>query len=215
MTNVFSKPGKLPLRKQLFQVGIDALKKEGWNVERIPGAGKASLRRITRNGESLRATIRTTQDTWFAFARDDEDREWVTLAEADLVVAVSVDDAEEPKYAQAHIISGDEARDRFDRAYQARKEAGHTIPTQRGVWISLYHHETEEPVNRIGAGAGLANPAVLRVPIEQIVPGEGAEEQERLEEPDPDHSLTIAEAKRRLALTYGISPSNVKITIEA
>ena len=31
----------------------------------------------------------------------------------------------------------------------------------------------------------------------------------------PGASLTIAEAKRRLALTFGVDPSSVRITIEA
>lgn len=199
----------------MFQAGIDALNNAGWTVERIPGAGKASLRRITRNGKSQRVTVRTSQDTWFAFPRDDEDKHWGTLADADLVVVASVDDPDEPKFALVHFIDGDEARDRFDRAYQARKAAGHSIPKKRGVWISLYHNEVEEPVNRVGAGAGLANPPVHKVPLNQNTPKPAVDGEYDFEEAGADDSLTIAEAKRRLALTYGVAPSNVRITIEA
>ena len=219
MTNVYATADKVRLRRRLFQVGLEALEKEGWRAERVQGAGKSSLRRITRGGESRLVSIRTTQDTWIAFPRNRSDDGWVTLSEADLVMAVSVDDADEPRFAQAHLIDGDEMRDRFDRAYRARLEAGHSIPLGRGVWVSLYLEEIDEPVNRVGAGAGLAHPPILRVPLDGGPSEAGEEEADGAEEASSDggadESLTIAEAKRRLAQTFGVDPSNVKITIEA
>lgn len=218
MTNVSAHQGKVRIRRRLFEVGLEALKKEGWRVERVQGAGKSSLRRVTKGGESKLVSIRTTQDTWIAFPRDKQDRGWVTLSDADLVMAVSVDDPDEPRYAQAHLIDGDEMRGRFDRAYRARLDAGHSIPLGRGVWVSLYQEETEDPVNRVGAGAGLVHPAVLRVPLDGPAPEADADDAEGFEEAgseDADDRLTIAEAKRRLALTFGVDPSSVKITIEA
>lgn len=218
MTNVSAHEDKVRRRRRLFQVGLEALKKEGWRVERVQGSGKSSLRRITKGGESKLVTIRTTQDTWIAFPRERDDSDWVTLANADLVMAVSVDDQHDPRFGQAHLIDGDEMRDRFDRAYSARLAAGHSIPTRRGVWVSLYQQEAQDPVNRVGAGAGLEHPAILRVPLDAPEPYERSEEVEGFEEADSggaDESLTIAEAKRRLALTFGVDPSSVKITIEA
>lgn len=218
MTNVSAHIDKIRRRQRLFQVGLEALKKEGWRVERVQGSGKSSLRRITKNGKSKLVTIRTTQDTWIAFPREADDSDWVTLADADFVLAVSVDDQEEPRFAQAHLIDGNEMRDRFDRAYQARLAAGHSIPTRRGVWVSLYQHEAQIPVNRVGAGAGLSYPAILRVPLDAPGLEEGSLELEGFEEADAggdEERLTIAEAKRRLALTFGVDPSSVKITIEA
>lgn len=219
MTNVYATADKVRLRRHLFQVGLDALKKEGWQVERVQGAGKSSLRRITKGKDSKLVSIRTTQDTWIAFPRTKRDDGWVTLCDADFVVAVSVDDADEPRFAQAHLIKGDEMRDRFDRAYRSRLDAGHSIPLGRGVWVSLYLQEVNDPVNRVGAGAGLAHPAVLRVPLDGQPADIPADEVEGAEEASfdsgQDGSLTIAEAKRRLALTFGVDPSSVKITIEA
>ena len=127
----------------------------------------------------------------------------------------TVDDADEPRFAQAHIIDGDEMRDRFDRAYRARLAAGHSIPPRRGVWISLYLQEAQDPVNRIGAGAGLAHSAILRVPLDTPGPDKGIEGFDEADSEGTDENLTIAEAKRRLALTFGVDPSSVKITIEA
>ncbi len=215
MTNVSAHKGKVQLRRRLFQVGQDALKQEGWRVERVQGTGKSSLRRITKNGESKVVTIRTTQDTWIAFPRERDNSGWVTLSDSDFVMAVSVDDPDEPRFAQAHLIDGSEMRDRFDRAYRARLAAGHSIPERRGVWISLYQEEAKDPVNRVGAGAGLAHPAILRVPLDAA---ESAKDLDCYEAPDSKKGevpLTIAEAKQRLAITFGVAPANVKITIEA
>ena len=141
MANVSAHENKVQRRRRLFQIGLDALEKDGWRIERVHGSGKSSLRRITRNGESRLVTIRTTQNTHIAFPREHDDSDWVTLSRADLVMAVSVDDQDDPRFAQVHLIDGDEMRDRFDRAYQARLAAGHSIPTRRGVWLSLYQQE--------------------------------------------------------------------------
>jgi hypothetical protein len=226
MTNVWGTPGKADLRTRLFRIGVEAMQKEGWTVERIPRLGKSSVRRIRRGAESRTVSIRTTQDTWIAFPRNETDTGWGTLSDVDAVVAVSVDDREHPKYALVHFIEGDEMRDRFDRAYRARKAAGHSIPLGRGVWVSLYHEEAKEPVNQVGAGAGLKNPSIARVPL-HTSPAEAstggataniaadAVETTEISSGTGPEPLTIGEAKLRLARSLGVSPSSIKITIEA
>ena len=165
MTNVFSTPEKALLRTRLFQIGLETLTEQGWKVERVLRLGKPSVRSIRKANESKVVSIRTTQDTWIAFPRKDDDSGWVTLSDVDAVVAVSVDDRENPKYALVHMVTGDEMRERFDRAYKARKAAGHAVPTGRGVWVSLYFPDAEEPVSHVGAGAGLDNPAIARISL--------------------------------------------------
>ncbi|MEJ1938604.1 hypothetical protein WDZ92_51065, partial [Nostoc sp. NIES-2111] len=100
-------------------------------------------------------------------------------------------------------------------AYMARRKAGHQIPVGRGVWVSLYLLDGSDPVTHVGAGAGLANPAIARISLDGYVPalksGVGHGEADE----DEEAPLTIAEAKRRLALNFGVDPSSVKITIEA
>ena len=218
MTNVYKHPDKKKTRRRLFEIGIEALETAGWKVERVQGAGKSSLRRIKKEGESKLVSIRTTQDTRIAFPRDKKDERWTTLSEADLVLAVSLDDPDQPSHGQAHLISGEEMRARFDRAYQARKAAGHTIPVGRGVWIPLYQDDAQNPVNRVGAGAGLTNQAIYRAPLEKPRPEVQDEEARSAEAAQTEAArgeLTIDEAKRGLAATFGIDPSNVKIVIEA
>lgn len=214
MTNIFNTPKKGLTRDRLFQIGIETLQKEGWRIERIPGIGKSSVRRIMKNGKSRKISIRTSQDTYIAFPRNKKDSGWGTLSEVDLVLAVSVDERDHPKFAQVHMIEADEMRQRFDRAYKARKAAGYKIPLGRGVWVPLYHPDAPDPVNRVGGGAGLDHPPIARVSLE---PKESRSEVivPRGESDNGEKPLTIAEAKRRLATTLGVDPSSIKITVEA
>src|ERR1700733_8171890 len=125
MTNVSATPEKMAIRRGLRSAAEEVLTSQGYKIERLTGSGKSSLRRITKNGTSKIATIRTTQDTWIAFPRNRKNDGWATLEEVDLVVASSVNDRDEPRFARVHLIPGDEMRDRFDRSYAARKAAGY------------------------------------------------------------------------------------------
>lgn len=220
MTNIFGAPKKVNMKARLVQIAVDALEGDGWTVERIAGSGKSSVRRITKGDESKVVSIRTTQDTWIAFSRTKGDKSWRTLDEVDAVVPVSVDDKDNPKFAKVHIIEGDEVRARFNRAYEARINAGHKIPIGRGVWVSLYLPEANDPVSHLGAGAGLKFPPIAIVPL---MPERGAEqaafgdeaEASSISTSSAEAPLSIAEAKRRLAGTFGVHPSCIKITVEA
>lgn len=230
MTNINTTPEKLPMRQFLRKVAIEALEEDGWKVERIARSGKSSVRRITKGSMSKVVTIRTSQDTWFAFPRN-KDGTWRTLDDADSVVAVSVDSRESPRFANVHLMDGDNIRDRFNRAYKARKDAGYSIPDGRGIWISLYEKEQSQPVTLVGAGAGLEFKPIASVPIDMaaILSGgepdetddagaEDGESSEKKEAAGPvsgeEPPLTIPEAKRRLAATLGVDISAIKITIE-
>ena len=207
MPNVHT-PMKVDLRRNLQKVAMEALGREGWEVTSTVGGGITHVRRITKNGASKLAAIRTSQDTWIAFMRNKDNTKWTTLSDVDVVVVASVDRHSDPKFAQIHMIDANEMRDRFDRAYAARRDAGHSLPEGRGIWVSLYQQENTDPVSLVGAGAGIAHPPIARVPLDS--PGSGSSETQRDEEP-----LNIAEAKTRLARTLGVDPANIKITIEA
>jgi len=230
MTNVYRSPEKLATKQVLFETAIDALEANGWSVERVPGAGKSSVRRITKGSVSGTASIRTSQDTWIAFPRNWQDNGWVTLSEVDYVVASSVDDGRDPKFAKVHLIAADEMRQRFERAYAARKGAKHKLQLGRGVWVSLYYTEAKRPVNRVGAGAGLTNKPIACVPLSRppedspVEPRSGSisnwvptpSSSPMLRAPlGDDEPLTIPDAKRRLAMALGVSEADIKITISS
>ena len=225
MTNVLKTPAKRADRSGLFAWAIEILEAEGWTVSRIPRGGKASLRLITRGTEKHKVSIRTSQDTWVAFPRKTKAAGWVTLDDVDFVVAVSVNDRHNPTKARVHMIPADDARAKFDRAYQARKAAGHTLPDGRGIWLSLYDQESSNPVSHVGAGMGLdykplatldltksSLPNGGKDAVEEAAEDEDGEDGEAVS--DDNAPLNISEAKRRLAATFGVPETSIKITIE-
>jgi hypothetical protein len=228
MTNVSGTPRKRSTRRGLFAFAVQTLEKQDWKVSRIPRGGKASLRLIERGSERHKVSIRTSQDTWIAFPRDRAGKDgWVTLGDVDYVIAASVNDKVNPTEARIHMIPGDEARDRFNRAYTARKAANHRIPAGRGIWVSLYEKDANDPVTHVGAGAGLAHPPIgvldlTKYSLPTGSDGDGEEDEEESSEGTPmatpavpiDAPLTIPEAKRRLAVSLGVPESAIKISIE-
>lgn len=212
MTNIFKKPGKKEMKKRLLQIGLETLRAKGWTVERTSGG--ASVRMIKKGGEQpRRISIRTSQDQWIAFPRNAEDSGWTTLSEVEVVLAVSVAGPE----ALVHWLEADELRERFDRAYKARLDANYRIPLGRGVWVPLYIPEDGTPTHA-GGGAGLDHPEIARVPLEgpaDTAPPSEPPAPSRSHSAAEDKPLTIAEAKRRLALTFGVSEANIKISVEA
>jgi hypothetical protein len=214
MPNIFAVPEKGLRKTQLFDLALQALAEQGYLVERVRGSGKSSLRRITKDGRSQIATIRTSQDCWIAFPRNENDVGWSTLEDADVVVATSVDDKYEPRFANIHLIPADEMRKRFDRARDAKLAAGHVIPEKRGVWLSLYKQEANEPVNLVGAGAGIQYPPVARFELEA---GEEIADAEEVSSPPVSppvgERFTITDAKKKLAAFYDVPESAITITI--
>jgi hypothetical protein len=211
MTNVYRTPEKADIKRRLFDIGIQALRDQGYHVERARGG--SSVRRATKNGESKLVSIRTTQDQAIAFPPK-KDGGWRTLDDVDMVVAVSVDDKEAPRYAWVHFIDGDDMRDRFNRTYEARKAAQLKVPKGRGVWLSLYKEESSDQPRRVGAGAGLVYPRVATVPLNgnDAGPSPASPGFRPVDQPE---RLTIAEAKRRLAASLGVDESGIKISVEA
>jgi hypothetical protein len=208
MTNIFQTSEKVTLRDALRNAGEQALIDKGWTLERVAGTGKSSVRLARKGDKKLLISLKTTQDTWLAFSRTQDDKAWSTLADVDAVVVASVYPPESPDRIKVHMFDAALLRERFDRAYAARKAAGHVIPVGRGVWIALYQKESRDPVSLVGAGAGLeGDDPILEILIPQNVATAASNE-------PVDERLTIPEAKRRLALTFGVDPSSIKISVE-
>lgn len=212
MGNIFTSPQKVGLKNRLLQVGLEVLAKQVGGVEKA-GIGKSSVRRVKRNGRDKLVSIRTTQDHYLAWARTDDDKEWSTLCDVDEVMVVTVDNPEEPEMARVYLFEQAEVKSRFDRAYKARKAAGYKVAGGRGLWLSMYDKEAREPVTLVGAGiAHDVEPSAV-VPLQEGTrhPSPSVQPEGDLESLRP---LSIAEAKQRLALTFGVEPSAIKITVE-
>jgi hypothetical protein len=214
VTNVYKTPDKAEIKRRLFEIGVQALKDAGYRVGRAGGG--SSVRQIIKEGEKPKlVSIRTTQDRHIAFPPK-KGGGWRTLDDVDMVVAVSVDDRETPRYAWVHFLPGDDMRARFNRTYEARRAAGLRMPNGRGVWLSLYKEESSDEPRRVGAGAGLVNPKVAVVPLDKNGGGPLPAPTPQASRPvEPSDRLTIAEAKRRLAASLGVDESSIKIFVEA
>jgi hypothetical protein len=208
MGNIFKEPKKLINKKRLFDIGAQALEKDGWTVEREDG--RSSVCKIRKGDVSKTISLITTQDQWMSYRRTDDNSKWLTLSDVDDVVVVTVDDRDNPRNANVHYFNGNEVRTRFDRAYTVRAAAGHSQPTTHGIWVGLYAEDAVEPPSYAGAGIGLKFPPIAVVPLEETQVSTESSVQAATEEAP----LTIPEAKRRLAITFGVLPENIKITVE-
>lgn len=217
-------PEEMNLRDRLVMIGVKALEQEGWTISKVPrgkkGSGKGSVRQITRGKEVKLVSIRTTRDRHIAFPRTEDG--WATLGDVDYVCAVSVDSHDNPQEGWAHIIDAKEMVTRFNRSYKARIKAGNSIPPQQPMWLSLYREEATNPAYLVGSGVGRPEnfPPVFKAyllnegetsKVSSESEASAADVQELIEETP----LTIAEAKRRLALSLGVDESCIKISIEA
>lgn len=217
MVNIYGSSEKVTMKIALFNSAIAALEQDGWTVERVAKSGKSSVRRIARRGVSKTITIRTSQDRSIAFPRTAGDKGWRTLDEVDAVVAASVDDKYDPKFACIHLFDGEEMRDRFNRSYTARMNAGHTIPIGRGVWLSLYAAEASQPVHLVGAGVGLVHPPFAKIPLNpDLVAASG--DDDAADDDQIMQGLTVpdvmAAARHRLSELLGVEPSAVKLDLK-
>lgn len=228
MTNIYTTPEKVQYAKRLFEIGSEYLERQGYEVSRVPRAGKKSLRRIKKGKEETNVAIRTSQDQWFAFPRA-EDGSWLGMDDVDvervIVVALNTREEGKEKIALVHDFPASEVRERLNKNYKARFKANPDVDISHGNWISLYHEEANEPLSLVAAGIGLKHPPKERVPLLSLSSSEVEEEDLAEAEDTPqaaiatssvaaDESLTIPEAKRRLALTFGVDPSAIKITVE-
>lgn len=228
MTNIYGTPEKVLFSKRLFDIGTEYLEKQGYEVSRVPRAGKKSLRRVKKGKEEFNVAIRTSQDQWFAFPRDDASGRWLGMDDVNvervIVVALNTREEGKEKIGLVHDFPADEVRERLNKNFKARKKANPDIDISHGNWISLYHEETNDPASLVAAGIGNKYEPADRIPLFPTS-NEEVEDEDLAEADGPasiasaapaavDESLTIPEAKRRLALTFGVDPSAIKITVE-
>lgn len=219
MTNVYKEPRKLNTKQRLFSIGLETLTNEGYTLGRIKGTGY-SVRSARKGNKTLRVTIRTSQNQWFAFPRTADDKGWLSLDDADLVVVITTDG--EKRNGIPFIFPADEVRRRFDALYAARIAAGHSIPVQRGVWLSLFTEDTgTSPIYTEGGIGNIREYRRDAQPLGTVDDADLEADEDPTAEtaappsgPSDDGPLTIPEAKRRLALTFGVDPSAIKITVE-
>jgi hypothetical protein len=222
MTDVLKTEEKKVIRRALIAAAFSALNLEGWKVESAKGEIRGRVRRITKNGQSKLAAIRTSQDHWIAFPRTEDDSKWLTLSSVDVVIAAVVDDPTNPQSARVHMFDARDLERRFDRTLEARRKEGHQIQLGRGLWLPVYEQHGDHQVYFVGGGIGVDSPAIATVSLSDASirkgstppPFDGSVKPAPTDNDDDGESLTIAQAKPRLARMYGVDPANIKIIIE-
>ncbi len=221
---------KLESESAKWHLMVDAAKqgaeRAGFKLYRLPGRGLSNVWSLEKAGQGRVTSIRTTRDRWIAFPPLVNGTKWKTLDDVELVLVAAVDDKERPKNVQIYLFEAAEVRQRFDAAYSARVEAGNVLRDNYGMWIAL-DTKPPGPANSVGSGLADKYKPIATFSLEALVKSGIANEVAALEpdletpagqietRDDAEPPLTIAEAKRRLAISLGVSPSSIKITVEA
>lgn len=226
MTNIYKTKRKIDNMRKLKKAADIALEQNGWDISPTPSRSKTY--KIDCAGESKIASIKTTQDLWFAFKPDGKGG-WQTLDDGvDCVVVATVNDRHDPTEILVYMFDAALVRTRLDESYKARKNAGRNLTPSRGMWISLFEEYDGCTPKLVGAGIARNAKPIWRCELDSlsvsarggsaVIPDEDEEESdvESLTEVMPsDGAFTIAEAKRRLSETLGVSSDKIRITIEA
>ncbi|MEZ5792346.1 MAG: hypothetical protein R3D34_16700 [Nitratireductor sp.] len=198
-----------------------SLEEKGYDLERVPGRGLSNIWKVTKDGKTQTASIRTTQDRWFAFPPLENGAKWKTLDDADIVVVAAVDDREDPTAIEVYIFPASEVRKRFDEAYAARVDGGLTVRNNFGMWVSLDKDERGIPAS-VGSGIIEQYPAVGTYALDEVAPSEDDAEPDFDESGEgqamPEPPKTIGDvlflARHQIATIAGVDSEAVKLDLK-
>lgn len=191
---------------------------EGHEPRREPGRGRSNVWTIWHNGKKQLASIRTTQDRWFAFPRVKDG--WKTLDKVDVVIVSAVDDVSKPTNAQVYFFSADEVRKCFDDSYNARIKARRVVRENFGMWISLDRDDRGIPAS---TGSGLAEKygPVATYPLADLSLSDEEWAGDSMELDDPESfeeprtiSEILAQASTAIAKIAGVKPDKVRLDVK-
>ncbi len=205
----------------LVQAAKQALEAQGFTMQRVPGRGLSNIWTIEKDGKSQVASIRTTQDRWFAFPPLNGGTGWKTLDDAEIVIVAAVDDREDPENAEVYMFPADEVRKRFDAAYAARIEQGRSVRDNFGMWVGL---DLDTRTNVVSVGSGIAEQykALATYPIKDLLVDKAepsADDAALIDEAaESEQFTTIAEvmawARERVADLAGVEVETVRLDLK-
>jgi hypothetical protein len=197
------------------------LKENGFDLKRVPGRGRANVWEITKGGKSLRASIRTSKDRWFAFPPLKRGTKWKTLDTVDVVIVAVVDDPQDAKSIEVYLFDAPEVRKRFDASYAARIKAGMTVRDNFGMWVGLDEDPRGLPAS-VGSGLAEKHKPLGVYRIDDLT-GESAgknvdDSTQREQARGAAAQRTIAEvmdwARQRIASLSGVAAQSVKLDLK-
>lgn len=204
----------------LVEAAKRCLEEQGYELERVPGRGLSNIWTMSKDGQSEIASIRTTQDRWFAFPPLNNGENWKTLDDVDTVVVAAVDDRDNPRNVEVYVFPADEVRNRFNAAYSARIEAGQTVRNNFGMWVALDVDDRGIAAS-IGSGIREQFPPVAIYPVEGLGDNANPRDSMAKHEAEPvgdDPRLTIGDilsrARSDIAATAGVEVDAVNLDLK-
>jgi hypothetical protein len=135
-------------------------------------------------------------------------KSWRTLDEVGAVVAASVDDKEDPHFANIHLLPATRcATASIEPMKRASRPATRFLSDAVSGFPGM---RTKAPVLSI-TSAPAPETSTLRLRAATLISADNEVDEE---ESKSDEGLTIPEAKRRLGIKFGVDPSCIKIIVE-
>lgn len=194
---------KKMMKKDVLPFVHSILRRRYGELTLISGQGIIRGERVlfSMDGKTVRAVIKTSTGGRVSFGRRND--EWSGLEDSDFVVIV----APTGFHADDHVVSmfdQQTMRKLFDENYNAQEKAGMgNLPN----WIAPFHEEGRGPR---GVGDGFGDKALWSEPLAETPTSPSAPKSGPV---GMVAGLTIIEAKRALAKTFGVDPDAVEITI--
>lgn len=187
---------------------------EGYTFgESLKLPGSFAFHAKTKDAE-LRVGIKTATDRWVGVPRQ-PNGEWGLLSAVDVVFVVTVSPVKNPKALQIYEFAPAAIIEKATKVYAkaaAVKQTGFQ-------WIPLDHHEGRSGTSMAAGPLGPVGRLIVEEEIEWIEHeddprlSEANRQSTKDDDPDRGQPLTISEAKRRLALAFGVRPDAIEITI--
>jgi hypothetical protein len=203
----------------MVHAATKATEEAGYNLQRMPGRGRAS---IYTDNDGRKACIRTSRDRWIAFPPLKNGNGWKTLSSVDLVVVSTVDSKENPKSVEIYIFPAAEVKKRFSLAYQERKKRGNFVEDSFGMWVAL---DRNNSTGAYKAGSGIVDDLksahIASIPIRDLV-GEKTIDDVCIAKPTSTNNPVSAEtiagvlawARERVASLAGVRIASVKLDLK-
>ena len=215
----FPRRHRLPsgqLKRALFQCAIEHLagRGDGEDADRprneVIKKPKTlpSVRTVKEHGAEpgeyavYETIIRTSQTLSISFTRNEDDTGWAGLQDVSDVTISRVDSPKNPQYAHVATLGARQVEARFNEAYAAAKARGQILKPGTGFWLPLSE--------LVGQNIqGRRSKYSLRPYL--LLPDRAVTALPHAVGPGP---LLIPEARRLLALTYGVPEKSIRIKIE-
>lgn len=167
MENRLKSIGKSAAWHLMVGAALEGARRQGYALKKQPGRGLSNTYEMTRDGKTVAASVRTTQDRWIAFPPLERGKRWKTLDDVQLVLVAAADNKDNPQNVNVYEFPADQVRKRFNASYAARVANGHSLPDNYGMWIPLDEGDDEIPT-QVGHSLAIDYPAIAHFSLDDL-----------------------------------------------